>query len=281
VEYSDAPINGVLSAWMRNDAEAVLDWLQQLSDGPKKQAIVARTLSFETAGEIDSAIIVNLATMLPEGWDRDRALGECAKHFAERDPAAAVAWVSAQTDAGVKSVMLSDMIRSLSGDNLRDALAEVARLNGNGAQRVDFSSLKDDYVRDLPALAAWAAKQSENQQYVNDIAANWARSQPERTDAWLASLSAPTRDGALQAVVQSSQDYISGDSKAMHEQFEKIAHWAAQITDPEIRTSAYEGLARSWLRWEPESAHTWIPSAPLPQSLKAQLLAPKAKAAGP
>lgn len=279
VEFSNTAINDAVHQWMKSDPGAAVDWLGRLPDDEKRQALAARVLSFESGDQSDPNVILQLCELLPEGMERDRAIGECAGHMAEHDPEAALAWVRGQTDDHAKNVMLVELISNLSGDDLLGALDEVAKVNKAGNDPIGPDSLEYDNISDRKTLATWAAAQPNNQGYVNEIAANWAKRDPDQTWQWLSSLPAATKDGAVQAVIKDLSEDIP--DSGMQKRFEGMAQWVAQISDPKSRESTYETLARTWLINDPESARTWLTSAPLPASVKAQLLAPKAKAAAP
>ena len=128
------------------------------------------------------------------------------------------------------------------------------------------------------AIAAWAARQPNNQAYVNAVVLAWSESDPDGTRAWLADLPAPTKDAALKKIVDQAANWVPVESTFKFEShFEGAAAWTAQINDPQTREALYEKLAASWLEFEADSAQAWLEQAPIPADVKARLLAKNQK----
>jgi len=63
------------------------------------------------------------------------------------------------------------------------------------------------------------------------------------------------------------------------EAYRDMAELICSIGDPSRRDAAYEKLAKSWLRKNPEAARAWLKQSNISQSLKDRLLHPPATGA--
>jgi len=53
------------------------------------------------------------------------------------------------------------------------------------------------------------------------------------------------------------------------------APWVARMTDPNLRNSSIENVARQWLQSDRKAAESWLAQTSLPDDRKQRLLVPK------
>jgi hypothetical protein len=254
---------------MDQDAEAAVNALQQLPAGLKKTATILAACNSSVDARHDLTIAARLVMMLPEGANREDAFVSYAERIAVFDPAAAVGLVKGQPDDHLKRTVLPNLLASLSGENLIDALQEIQKLNATGHEAMTFESLYFSDASDPETVADWAVRQPDKQQYVGAVAAAWVEVEPEKAKTWLGSLDVRTRDQALRYVVDRALSVVTAD-EADH--FEQTAQWIPQITDPVARQAAANALAKDWVQREPVSGRAWLATAPLPEEVKRQFL---------
>ncbi|HEY2341675.1 MAG TPA: hypothetical protein VGH90_01540 [Chthoniobacteraceae bacterium] len=281
--YTDS----ALETWLLRDPRAASAWIGETPDEAQRTTLVSMALYYaggrtgqnqngQANPTLDPSTVRSLAMMLPDGSQRDRALGECATRAAAESPNLALSWVREETDDHLKSIMLSGMTSSLQGDALHDALREIEQVNANGTEQVNLDGLRWLSKESCATIGPWAARQANNQAYVNAVGLAWARSDSDGARDWLASLPAQTKDAALQKIVDQDAGLAPGNTTFnIVSAFQNDAGWAAQISDPQTRESAYEKLAETWLNCDADSAKAWLDQAPISADGKARLLAEK------
>ena len=91
----------------------------------------------------------------------------------------------------------------------------------------------------------------------------WTKEDPVAAGEYLTAMPASaTRDAA----VRSFANELDGSEPRV------AADWAGTISDEQIRLETLSGVARSWIRSDPEEARTWLPSSGLPAEQQEQVL---------
>ncbi|MBB08057.1 MAG: hypothetical protein CMN03_07310 [Roseibacillus sp.] len=165
------------------------------------------------------------AEQLPEGTIKASAFDRVADQFAREDPAAAAEWVKRHAD------------QSYAERAVREVAEELGRENPEAAVR---------WVADLPEVTQSRA--------INQSMERWTREDPVSAGNFLREMEpSASRDAA----VRSYANELDGSDPQM------AAEWAASIANDEIRSETLNGVARSWIRRDPEEARAWLPSSGL------------------
>ena len=94
--------------------------------------------------------------------------------------------------------------------------------------------------------------------------------EPAGAAAWLDTLPAgPSRDRAVGAFAGTIASNYPTDA----------VRWAESVTNPALRNSQLESVARTWLQVDAAAAKAWITGSNLPDARKARLLGLPAPAA--
>lgn len=165
------------------------------------------------------------AEQLPEGTIKASAFDRVADQFAREDPAAAAEWVKRHAD------------QSYAERAVREVAEELGRENPEAAVR---------WVADLPEVTQSRA--------INQSMERWTREDPVSAGNFLREMEpSASRDAA----VRSYANELDGSDPQM------AAEWAGSIANDEIRSETLNGVARSWIRRDPEEARAWLPSSGL------------------
>ncbi len=165
------------------------------------------------------------AEQLPEGTIKASAFDRVADQFAREDPAAAAEWVKRHAD------------QSYAERAVREVAEELGRENPEAAVR---------WVADLPEVTQSRA--------INQSMERWTREDPVSAGNFLRDMEpSASRDAA----VRSYANELDGSDPQM------AAEWAGSIANDEIRSETLNGVARSWIRRDPEEARAWLPSSGL------------------
>ena len=165
------------------------------------------------------------AENLPEGTIKASAFDRIADRFASEDPAAAAEWVRSHAD------------QEYAERAVREVAEELGREDPEQAVR---------WVADLPdATQSRAISQSMER---------WTREDPVAAGSFLQDM-APSE--SRDAAVKSYANELDGSDPQM------AAEWAGSIANDQMRSETLNGVARSWIRRDPEGARAWLPGSGL------------------
>ncbi len=211
---------------------------QRTREGIERARAYAFDRQLDTIANAQIERGMNIATAwaegLPEGTIKASAFDRVAEGFAREDPEAAAEWV-----------------KSHAGNEYADrAIREVA----------------EELGRDDPSAAVrWLAELPDESQprAIHQSMERWTKEDPVAAGEYLTAMPASaTRDAA----VRSFANELDGSEPRV------AADWAGTISDEQIRLETLSGVARSWIRSDPEEARTWLPSSGLPAEQQEQVL---------
>ena len=207
--------------------------------------------------------------MVPAGKERDAAIKDLADRWSRGDPAGAIAWAQAQTDAHTRELVGRGIVfglvnwGNLNSQNTSAALELAQTLSGETQERATGSVLVRWAIREPAAAAAWAAKFPGQPEYLSVVAQRWAMKDPAAAQAWVNS----PQEGSVK-----DQVMFDGATAAAHFNLDVASRWGAQVRDPQKREVAYKQIAKRWLQTDVKAARAWIATLPLSQEAKEQLL---------
>ena len=251
-------IMGAFSAWMKTDPAAAEAWY------------IANKEQFKgnswTNTSIKSMFIQNLAkrdintafeqidfTKTEERRSAVRSISRLVMDDSTRD--AVIAKVQSLDDPELKHQMLRRMMNSLSYQDLETAGALLNSIDNTNESH--FSTYQAEYLRGLsrsdPATALeYAANEIADDQRrensMQNIFAQYARSDSEAALAWLDSQDVSNKDQYYQRVSSNTQ----------WNDPEGSMQWALKIEDDNRRTNEVIKVYRSWSRQHREGASRWL-----------------------
>ena len=163
------------------------------------------------------------AENLPEGTIKASAFDRIADRFASEDPAAAAEWVRSHAD------------QEYAERAVREVAEELGREDPEQAVR---------WVADLPETTRSGA--------ISQSMERWTREDPVAAGNFLQDM-APSN--SRDAAVKSYANELDGSDPQM------AAEWAGSIADDQMRSETLNGVARSWIRRDPEGARAWLPGS--------------------
>ena len=237
---------GIVSGLASTDPDGATDYVLELDRIQRAQAADADTRDerrqwldrgrayafdrqLDTIATAQIALGMNTATAwaenLPEGTIKASAFDRIADRFASEDPTAAAEWVRSHAD------------QDYAERAIREVAEELGREDPEQAVR---------WVADLPD-----ANQSRA---ISQSMERWTRADPVAAGNFLQDM-APSE--SRDAAVKSYANELDGSDPQM------AAEWAGSIADDQMRSETLNGVARSWIRRDPEGARAWLPGSGL------------------
>jgi hypothetical protein len=211
---------------------------QRTREGIERARAYAFDRQLDTIANAQIERGMNIATTwaegLPEGAIKASAFDRVAEGFAREDPEAAAEWVK------------SHAANEYAERAIREVAEELGRDDPSAAVR---------WLADLPDESQPRA--------IHQSMERWTREDPVAAGEYLTAMPASdTRDAA----VRSFANELDGSEPRV------AADWAGTIRDEQVRLETLSGVARSWIRSDPEEARTWLPSSGLPAEQQEQVL---------
>ena len=262
-------MSAVLQVWLRQDPDATLQWIHQLPDEKKREAVMANLMAVESNLDPEKTAEF-ITTKLEPGELQDRTLGQLIVGWSMDDAKSALAWVQQQPDPRVQQMLLPGMALGLPSEGAQDVIALAEKLGGEQREPIIRSALMSWARSDPGAAAAWVDRQPANQHYYYNVAYSWMRRDSKAATAWVERLPASATKEAFfgHAAAMMQFNYLDPST---------IISWADKISDRDRRSEAYMNTARAWLKHDTEAAQAWLRTAPLDQRSKDQLLGANAK----
>jgi len=237
---------GIVSGMASTDPDGATDYVLELDQLQRERVAGAdtreerrewldrgRAYAFDRQLDTIATAQINLgmsnatawAENLPEGTIKASAFDRVADRFASEDPTAAAEWVRSHAD------------QDYAERAVREVAEELGRENPEAAVR---------WVTDLP--------ESNQSRAINQSMERWTREDPVAAGNFLQDM-APSR--SRDAAVKSYANELDGSDPQM------AAEWAGSIADDQMRSETLNGVARSWIRRDPEGARAWLPASGL------------------
>lgn len=246
--------HGIVSGLASSDPAAATDFVFQM-DTEQRGAIakmederaregVERARAYAFDRQLDTIATAQIqrgmnnatawAEGLPEGSIKASAFDRVAENFAREDPQAAADWV-----------------KSHAGEEYAErAIREVAEELGR---------------EDPSAAVRWLAELPDESQSraIHQSMERWTKEDPVAAGEYLTAMPpSATRDAA----VRSFANELDGSEPRV------AADWAGTIANEEVRIEALNGVARSWIRSNPDEAREWLPTSGLPAEQQERVL---------
>jgi uncharacterized protein YbdZ (MbtH family) len=227
---------GVISGLTSENPEAAAAMAAALPPGDNQRNAITN-IANNWAND-DPVAAAQWATKLPPGESRNTALRYIAGQWAETDPASAAKWAQSQIPVG---------------DALNNALSNIA---SNWAEN------------DPSGAAQWSATLPAGDTRTEALGSSmraWVEQDPDKALSWFSSN------------VQTGKDRDTTIVRFWSAAFDKSPQlgiqWMNSISDPALRATHYQYLAKHWMKTDPATARTWISSSPLiTTATKQQLL---------
>ena len=237
---------GIVSGMASTDPDGATDYVLELDQLQRERVAGAdtreerrewldrgRAYAFDRQLDTIATAQINLgmsnatawAENLPEGTIKASAFDRVADRFASEDPTGAAEWVRSHAD------------QDYAERAVREVAEELGRENPEAAVR---------WVTDLP--------ESNQSRAINQSMERWTREDPVAAGNFLQDM-APSR--SRDAAVKSYANELDGSDPQM------AAEWAGSIADDQMRSETLNGVARSWIRRDPEGARAWLPASGL------------------
>lgn len=183
---TDRQMETIANAQMRNGADAVTNWAENLPDGDLKAAAFDRVA--ESLARNDPAAA---ATWVAEHANEEyssRAVREVAEEFGRSDPAAAIKWAEALPEER-KGEALRETLEEWTRSDPTAASTYLSEMEESPARDAAIGSFARELDRENPeGAAAWAASITDEKarsETLNSVGRSWIRSDPEAAKAWL------------------------------------------------------------------------------------------------
>ncbi len=288
LDGTDASMAGALVPWIKQLPEDVFSGNEKtglLSQGVSKWSRIdplaaARFLEADGSTGMSfftvwSDVASNWAALDPAAaiaWAKEKkrpgpnfALSGAVAGWWENDPSAAEAYVQSHLTTLQDWQLAGTLASNIFRDDPARARRWVSQLPNDDARRQANSSLAISWAFDDPAAAVkWASSLpvGDGGTALAEAVGLWAGEDASAAGEWLGQYDGAGRD---QAVQNFSLNVATKDPAA-------AMTWAGAISDPRLRTSAQEQLARDWLRRDPSAATNWIQNSSLSAEDKTRLL---------
>ena len=249
---------------MDQDAAAANDWLENLADGKKRVEAIGSLVSLIADDDPSRAAQV-LEKMVPAGKERDGPIKDLADRWSKSDPAGAIAWAQAQTDAHTRELVIRGIAFGLVNEGNLDpqnapaVLQLTQTLSGETKVRATGSVLGAWASSEPEAAAAWAVQFPNQHEYLSAVARGWVFKDPSAAEAWMNSL----QEGSVR-----DQVLLDTATAAVQMNPEIATQLVAEVSDPQRREVAYKEIAKRWLQADVKAARAWIVTLPLSQELR-------------
>jgi len=256
----------VASQLAQDDLASALAWIERLPDGTvRNQALRPVLDQWMRGGEPVEA--VSYVASLPASQARTDLLRRTVGNWAGIDGNAAVVWVR-QLPAGTER----EQVAVEAGRGMREfepaKAVQLLDLVQNAGMRQQFvEDIAGQWAKlDGTAAAEWLNKLPDATEQVRgyySVARQWTFADSQATERWLTSLSpGASRDAAIHAFVSS----IDGYDPAL------VTRWANAIQNPKERE---DRIGAAWLRWnerDAAAARIWAERAELSEELRTILV---------
>ncbi len=212
-------------------------------------------LSYENPGGA-----AKIAIAIPEGPERDQAIGETMRNWASQSPADAMAFIEANLPEGTsRKNALSAAINGWAQIDPKAAL-EFTLKNGTDKPDEIVGRATSWASLDAAGALAWAKAQKDGPTKALVIAgaiAGMTGNDPDRakelaTPQFLASIPDDTRSNLTRSI---ANELASNDPVA-------AADWAASLSDPKARAGAFGATGGAWAAFDPVAAAAWLDKLP-------------------
>jgi hypothetical protein len=252
-----------INSWAQSDPAAALAWAGTNLSGTEQTT--ATNLALRQLINVNPDASASYVTSLPDGGNRNNLINQVVTSMARTDTDGALAWISStpNIDDATRNSAMQNVMSNLDQVDPAAAAAKLATLT------IDTST---------------PTGQNAFLSMANQIASNWADSDPTAALNWAANLTGAARQGALSSTLTTVANSdpasawnivmsMSPNDPAQQALIGSVANsWArtdpASATDllgsldPAQLVNTVGTLSNSWLRDDPQAASEWIDTLP-------------------
>jgi hypothetical protein len=262
----------------QQDPAALLTWLSKNTPAHERDDLLRSILNPQW-GSDSPATSLTLALGLPLGTDRTRLVAGHLKFWAERDPAAALAWVRQQDAPDLRAAGSSAqaaILGVIARDEPATAAAEWQSLTDARTRTAAVAPIVENWAtRDPAAALAWLRSLGPELETTTGVllpAARsalfvWSQRSPEDALNWAQNAAPAHRGDYLR--------HLADDPYGARADRAAVSDLYAKITDPALRSEVLAGHVREWLTKDRPAAQAWLEAtSALTPEQAAALLAP-------
>jgi hypothetical protein len=235
-------LSGLVAGWVHSGDPGVLEYV---ASGPERGRVFnsvtlvgAQTRRLGVPGVLRWAD--DVLDGLPDEKFRKEVFERVANQAAQRDPAAAAAWIDAH--------------------------------RGQGYGDLGVRSVAELWLPiDAEAALAWASKlptEQERAAAIRSAFSQWLQRDFGRASEWLESAAAaPPPDPAIDAYV----------GVLARREPDAALRWAERMRDDDLRLASLTRVAKQWYRREPVAAEAWLQESPLDEETRLAVRQPPAR----
>jgi hypothetical protein len=256
-------IQNLANSWAQTDADAALNWAEQLPEGVgKRDALAIIRLQLEQQNPEEVAAQIN---QMPSGDSRNTLISSLAAQWGLNNPQSAIGWANTLPE-NEKKLAMSNLVGAWAQNDPLAAGAYVAQMPAGEAQSQAAMSVVSSWASKNPdQTAAWVLQFPEGdlrEQGIREVVGIWTLSDSQGVQNWAEGLpEGPTRDIALKSYVDSI-GYWSPD---------KAAAVTELINDSQEREQSMETTTRFWAEIDPKSAQNWVTHLNVSEEVRARL----------
>lgn len=255
-KYRDYDAVGLVArALAQKDMNAAFEFAKAVDD--YRLADFIQRIALEVWGQSDPHAAANyILAQFPEK-QQARALDVFAKSWAERDPAASLAFAQKLNDPASKNYYLALVFDGYAARVPRGAVDAFSAMPPESVNRGNLANIisRNWAKNDPAAAAAWAATFTEDDPArgpaLKQSIAAWSQTDPVKASEFIAKL-APG-----QSLDESIAVFVAGAVSAVPD---SASEWAGSIQRPELRRAAYGSIATYYATRDIEEGQKWVQS---------------------
>ncbi len=273
LEYAENELRGrtsrfasytAMSGWAANEPQAALAYVEVNSSGDSQLlGLVSGWAS------TDLASAAEYVKGLPEGSDRDRAIGIVVNNFLQEGAEYAAAWAESLPEGDYKFEVVKNLSRQWASVDAPSTAQWVTGYAETEMGERAVAVVASQWARDDPEAAAlWASSFQEDGSRESSLQAvfnRWGGNDPNAAGEWLNSL---PPQSSLDPAVDAFARRISGDDP------QGALTWAESIIDSEMRLKSVTIVGQEWYRQDPEAATQWVETSQLPTEVQTAIVNP-------
>ncbi len=250
-------LRGMLTRGGSSDQEGIAKWIDRLQDADLRARLIrdANQITFMNSTQDN----LPLALLMPSGAEREKRLIELTTDWAERDPAAALAWLKNHDEPKVALAVQVASLGGIAQDEPQTALAAWSSMPAGAAREQAADAITKGWAsRDPAQAAAWWAAQAVAREGKQDlpwgtaeaIMEKWTIRDADAALAWAESRLGAARDNnALYAWARQMTERLPPEKAA-----EQVARISSEIT----RNQCFYNIVDPWLRRDAAAAEKWL-----------------------
>lgn len=258
-------MGNLINQWAQDNPREAAAAMLQLPPSQSVAHLSSRVVSAWVSSGAEKMEIFNWVCTLPEGQIRSSSVSALFGSWANEDPSGALRALSA-LDPKEKSGALAGIANGWSRTSPTEAVAWAAALPSGNERDNALRGVLQRWSQSSPAdVAAYVGRMPEAERItvMGTFMGSWASKDTASAAAWLQNQPVgKPKDAGLQSLA----------NQIAREDPEAALAWTVSISDPGVRASQTEKIARDWLSLDPANARKWIHQTQLSPELRQKLL---------